>query len=88
MAAATGSASAQEMGLNKTQTDQVRDLVKEGMQLLDSVAQQQLDEVRSQLRQAGEAFAAQNLQYQQRVESSAREMDTKQEEVSLYVAQI
>ena len=70
-----------EQGLNALQTNQVRELIKEGMATLDAQSQAQLDTVRTQLSQAGEAFAQQNAQYKQ-------QMDEKQEEISLYVTQL
>ena len=84
--AATGSAG--EFGLNATQTNQVRELVKEGMKVLDEQSQAHVNEVRGQLQQAGEAFARQSLQHRQQVESNKSEMEARQEEISLYVTQL
>ena len=81
-------ASAGEIGMNTAQTNQVRELIKEGMRALDDQSQAQLNEVRTQLQQAGEAFAQQSLQHRQQVESNKNEMAARQEEISLYVAQL
>ena len=84
--AATGSAG--EIGLNTLQTNQVRELIKEGMRALDEQAQAQLNEVRAQVQQAGEAFAQQSLQHNQQMDTNKTEMAARQEEISLYIAQL